>query len=80
MRLSSQSAEQTCPWIDAGDPRCGRRFTLGHLSEAMHYCLQDPSACPVYQQIHAERHVERISLTIHGQPHRLASGLRSAAS
>jgi hypothetical protein len=81
MRIKPNAATRTCPWIDAGDPRCARRFSLARLDEAMRYCLKAPSACPVYHQLQAESELERISLTVHGvPPHRLAVDVRPATS
>ena len=43
-----------CPFVEAADPRCGRRLTLDALSEALGSCAGEHRECPVYREIHKD--------------------------
>jgi hypothetical protein len=45
-----------CPFVNANDPRCGTRFSLGRLEQAFTVCFGTFHACPMFQSIIRERH------------------------
>lgn len=46
-----------CPFMDAGDARCARHFSLGRLSEAFSLCLNGYHTCETYYQLRTEHGV-----------------------
>lgn len=43
-----------CPFMDCGDSRCSRHFSLGRLDEAFTICLNGFSTCETYYQLRDE--------------------------
>ena len=40
-----------CPFVEAADPRCGKRLTLSNMAHALECCACDYGQCPVYREI-----------------------------
>lgn len=70
MTMSSARTEplNACPFIDADDLRCDRRFSLMHLSEALGVCVDGYRSCPTYWRLMREHPTRLTHLTAHGQP------------
>jgi hypothetical protein len=70
MALSRSQPEplDACPFIDADDLRCDRRFRLSHLSEALGVCVGGYRSCRTYWRLLREQPARRTALTVHGQP------------
>lgn len=40
-----------CPFAERSDLRCRRHLTLDDLAWAFSYCVEHPTACPIYWEI-----------------------------
>ncbi|MFK7960572.1 MAG: hypothetical protein AB8G96_08595 [Phycisphaerales bacterium] len=45
---------QSCPYVDRGEARCARRFSLGHIDEAYRVCFGGFHGCSHYHEIRIE--------------------------
>ena len=86
MTRTTRKLDGSCPYINLDDSRCAKHFTLGHLTQAFHVCLDGYAACPTYQQLRAEEQGYRfhsqpqVRLTISGRDYFDPSRIRAAAS
>jgi len=63
---------EPCPFVDADEPQCASRLTMGRLEQAMTVCFGRFGTCPMYHRLsHRDRDqfiactIERIDI---GQP------------
>ncbi|MCC6679707.1 MAG: hypothetical protein IT445_02285 [Phycisphaeraceae bacterium] len=63
----------SCPYLEAGDLRCGHRFTLPRMDQAFGVCMSGWRSCPIYlmltrEQAQRENHSHAIQVTVrHGE-------------
>lgn len=57
-----------CPFIDRIDHRCSSNFSLERLNHAFDHCFDNYKACPLFQEMMAERRLRRV-MTAAGDPH-----------
>src|SRR5436190_22145903 len=64
-----------CPFIERVDHRCSSSFSLERLDHAFEVCFDQYKACPLFQQMMAERRLKRHG----GDPHEGRPGSDNAA-
>jgi len=64
----NQGRRESCPFIDADDPRCRSRFTIDHMSEAFGVCLGAYRTCPNFYRLLQLRPQRTLHMTVHGRP------------
>lgn len=48
-----------CPHVDLNDRRCGSRFSLGRIDQALAVCFGSYATCPMYHEINVEQRREQ---------------------
>ena len=48
-----------CPFLNRTDSRCAEHFHLDHLQHAFRFCFDRYEACPLYDELLAERQCRR---------------------
>ena len=49
--LRRSAAGEPCPFLERGDPRCGRRFTLDRIDEAFSVCFGAHHGCEQFHRL-----------------------------
>lgn len=80
-----------CPFVERGDARCARRFTLDHINEAFAVCFGAHHGCENFHRLRRQElaeleedvdHARRVPtiLTIAGHVHREPRRIRPTGS
>jgi hypothetical protein len=62
-----------CPFIERVDHRCSSYFSLERLDHAFEVCFDQYKACPLFQQMMAERRMKRHDAHVAGHDTERAS-------
>jgi hypothetical protein len=56
----SPAGGEPCPFLDRGDPRCGRRFTLDRIDEAFAVCFNAHHGCEQFHRLRRQDLEDRV--------------------